>query len=285
MRLLPGLLIALLAGCTSATTHTTGWWDRLRPFQGPTGPDVVCMDVALIERPLGDSYLNEELWSSVDEQGVALERKAVLDANGLRVGLIGGITPSRLLALLTSEQSCPSPRHIQLRAGNVKKFELGRKIAACQFQLHQDGQSLPVALKDVSCTFQVQPSLTQDGRTRLLFTPLLQHGEAKLTAQPSADRARWEFLEQRSTETYTSLAFEVTVAPNEYLVIGARADRPDTLGHRFFVRADEPIAVQRLLVIRTNRAMTPDSNPVEEEGTPAKRTPSLAAQAVWSGAP
>src|SRR5262249_27208234 len=155
MRLLPGLLIALLAGCTSATTHTTSWWERLRPFQGPTGPDVVCMDVALIERPIGDPYLNDELWTSADEQGGALERKAVLDENGLRVGLIGGITPSRLLALLTSEQSSPSPRHIQLRAGNAKKFELGRKLAVCQFHLHQDSQSLPVTLEQVSCTFQI----------------------------------------------------------------------------------------------------------------------------------
>ena len=280
--LLPGLLAALAAGCAAPTAHTTGWWERMRPFQGPTGPDVVQMDVALLERPVGDPYVNHGLWASADEQVVALERKAVLEDNGLRVGQIGGITPAQLQALLTSDKSCANARQHHFRAGATKELDVGPKLPACRFQLRQDSHTLPVELEQAACTLQIQPSLTKDGRTRLLFTPVIRHGEPKLTFGPSADRARWDLLEQRTTETYTSLAWEVTLAPNEYVIIGARADRPHTLGQRFFVRDDEPVPVQRLLVIRTNRAPVADVG--EEEEPPARKAPSLAAQAVWSAA-
>src|SRR5262249_31000495 len=109
-----GLLTALLAGCaTGKVPHAVTWLDHLRPFQGPTGPDVVSMQVALIERPVGDPYLNHELWAGADEQAIPLERKVVLEDNGLRVGQIGGIAPAKLLALLTSEKSCINPRCLQ----------------------------------------------------------------------------------------------------------------------------------------------------------------------------
>jgi hypothetical protein len=59
--------------------------------------------------------------------------------------------------------------------------------------------------------------------------------------------------EQLPTESYAALGFEVTLAPNEYILVGGRFDKPETLGHQCFVRADETKPVQRLLVIRTSR--------------------------------
>lgn len=274
-----GLLIALVVGCTTPMASTT-IWERLRPFQGPTGPDVVQMDVALIELPVGDPYLNRELWAAIDEQAVALEHKSVLEDNGLRVGIVAGITPGRLQSLLTSDQTCANPRHLRFRTGTTKALEIGPVHAVCRFYLTQDGEALPVDLEQATCTFEVQPSLTRDGKTRLTFTPRIQHGERRQTFQPSADRTRWEFLEQRSSETYTSLAWDMTLSPNEFVVVGAREDRRDSLGHHYFVRADEPAPVQRLLVIRTNRPTVSDLASAEEDEPTPKRSPSLAAQAA-----
>src|SRR5688572_25631778 len=111
--LIYGLLAVCLAGCTRPeVVHTTAWLDRLRAGAGPTGPDVVQIDVALIERPAADAYLNSGLWQFVDEQVVVLERKAVLADNGFRVGQVGGITPAGLHDLLTSERSCANPRRL-----------------------------------------------------------------------------------------------------------------------------------------------------------------------------
>ena len=44
-------------------------------------------------------------------------------------------------------------------------------------------------------------------------------------------------------EKIADLGWEVTMAPGEYLVIGAREDRPGTLGHQAFVRPDESVPV------------------------------------------
>src|ERR1700691_3698612 len=102
--LLLGLLASALIGCASTEqTHKGNWLDKLLRPGGPTGPDVVQMDVALIERPLGDAYLNKDLWLAADEQVVSLDNKAILQDNGFRIGQVGGLTPAGLQALLTSD--------------------------------------------------------------------------------------------------------------------------------------------------------------------------------------
>src|SRR5205085_7442522 len=81
-----GLWLALVAGCLGPQpARPNGWLDRLKQLGGPQGADLVVMDVAVLERPAGDHYLNGPLWSTIDEQSVDLERRAVLEDNGLRV--------------------------------------------------------------------------------------------------------------------------------------------------------------------------------------------------------
>src|SRR5262249_47908590 len=116
--MLLGLLTALLVGCAHApAVRPTSWLDRWRPFHGPSAADVIEVQVALVERPPGDPFLNHELWTLADEQIVPLERKALLEENGFRVGQLGGNTPARLLTLLTSEQSNVNPRRLLLHSG------------------------------------------------------------------------------------------------------------------------------------------------------------------------
>src|SRR5262249_53098611 len=147
---------------------------------GPTGSDVIQMDVALVERPIGDRYINQDFWDFADEQIVALERKAVLEDNGFRIGQVGGITPAELQALLTSERSCANPRRIQLHAGKETALLLGPALAHCQFQIDHDGRSAPVILEQAQCTLEVLPTLTREGRIQLQFTPQIHHGETTL---------------------------------------------------------------------------------------------------------
>ena len=80
-----GLLIVWLAGCTAEEPlRSVSLLDELRAFQGPTGPDVVQMDVALVEQPAGDAEcINGDLWILADEQAVPLERKALLEDHRL----------------------------------------------------------------------------------------------------------------------------------------------------------------------------------------------------------
>lgn len=276
-----GLLSGLVAGCVDVSAvRSPSWMGKWRMFQGPTGRDVVVMDVAILERPLGDHYINEDFWKHADEQAIALERKAMLADNGFRIGQVGGITPEGLQALLTSERSCARPRRLQLHAGNPTALPIGPPLPQCHFEIHQEEQQTPVTLENAQCVLTVVPSLTSDGRTRLHFTPEVQHGESQQQPRPLADRSGWEMNKERPAEKYPALGWEVTLAPNEYIVVGARYDRPQTLGHRCFVRKDTTPPVQQLLVIRTTR---PTEGVVPETTAAfAGRVPPLAFQATSS---
>jgi len=220
-----------------------------------------------------------------DDQVVDLDHKALLQANGLRVGQVGSLTPPGLQALLASDRSCINPRFIQTHAERSTRLSVGPPLPECRLQIQQDEPAAPVRLKQAECTLVVVPSVMPGGRVRLRFTPEVLHGQPLVLPQP-ADRAAWVLGKQQPTESFAGLSWEVTLAPNEYVVVGGRYDRPETLGHAFFIRADETPPRQRLLVIRTARpaaAWLPDpSTAAESSGSHA---PPLALQAAWPTGP
>lgn len=269
------LLAAALAGCF------TGQSERSVSRLGPAGlgrlpgEDVVQIDVAVVERPAGDRYLNGELWQLADEQGVTLERKAVLEENGFRVGLVGGLPPAGLQALLTSPRSCPDPHRLSVRAGNPTAVTLGPVWKACRFEVRQGAEAAAVELADAQCLLEVVPTLSDDGRTVLRFTPHVRHGPPRMvpyaTQGPEGWR-RWECLARQAEEGYAVLSWELTVAPNEYVVVGTHLNKPDTLARRCFTEE----GTQRLLVLRTGRAQP--AAPADEDFV---RVPPLALRAGW----
>lgn len=286
-----GVWAALTAGCVTAqpVRAPAAWVQRLRPFQAAPRPDLVIMEVVLLERPVGDPYINQELWGLADEQVVPLECKALLEDNGLRVGQLGGIPPARLQTLLTSEKSCANPRRLQLRAGSERTLSMGPVITRCTFDLRQEGDPETVELHQAECDLTVVPTPLEDGRVRLHFTPQIRHGTSALVFKPAPDQAggiEWALREQQPREDYAALGWDVTLGASAYIIIGARFDRPGTLGHRTFVRPEESVPVQRLLVLRACSAGAGkglDEGPAdgEEKGTLPGPTP-LAAQAAWS---
>jgi hypothetical protein len=283
--LLLGLLSVLPSGCfTGEKVHKTAWLDRM-PFvqKGPQGADLVVMYVALLEVPLGDRYVNRELWDQVDEQVIALERKPILEENGWRVAQMGGIIPSRLQAMLTSDRTCSNPRRLLLHAGDTTTFQLGPELPACRFELHQAGRATAVELEKAQCAVVVKPTLTRDGRTKLQFTPQVQHGNVSMlpraTKKPSGDY-EWELHEERPTETYGNLGWEVVLAPNEYVLVGARYDRLGTLGQQCFFSRDPQAPVQRLLAIKTARSVeVVGSTSGDSDGSAAPQAVPIAVQA------
>lgn len=279
------LLIGLTAGCISdGVKRSAARFNPLRGLAaGPVGADVVQLDVALVERPLGDRYLNGELWDLADEQAVSFEKKAALDDNGFRIGLIGGMPPAGLQALLTSERSCANPRRIRLHAGNPTPVVLAPTLQHCRFELHEAAQTTAVKLEQAQCLFQVVPILSEKGKTTLRFTPHINHGETTLAPRPLQEPSgtrRWELQAEQPGETYAKLSWEITLAPNEYVVVGTRLDRDDTLGQRCFLLTDGPTPTQRLLVIRTCR---PETDTAPRDATLGKAPP-LALQAGWTRA-
>ena len=167
----------LLAGCAGGVTvQSSAFLDSLRASQGLTGADVIQVDAALIESPVGDRYLNEDLWTVADDQVLTLERKALLEDNGFRIAQVGGIPPAKLQALLTSQRSCIDSRRFHLHANTPTPISLGSPISECSFQVHQSGAEQPVTLDHASCSLLIVPTLGAEGKTQLLFTPQIESG-------------------------------------------------------------------------------------------------------------
>jgi hypothetical protein len=266
----------MLAGChVPEHVRTQSWWQRFRSASG-LGADMVQMDVALIERPIGETFIEKEIWDYADEQIVELEHKAAVDDNGFRVGQIVGIPPMRFQSLVTSERSCVHAREWLVASGKTVSHVLGPVHAKDRFHVKINARLKAYPLEKIRYVFEVTPKLTGDGRTRLRFTPKVEFGETMPTWKPAADGSGWSYELAPRSKVFPELSWEVVLVPNAFLVIGAATDQPDSLGYHAFVDKSQPPGVQRLFVIRTNRsAGTSDNRTLDD-----RPTPPLAAQAL-----
>ena len=87
-RLLVGVLVLALGvtGCCFFGDRPGGPRSEVvrRPANLTPAGDFIFLDVAVVERPYGDHFLDQEVWEGGDEQGY-LETKPLLEENGLRV--------------------------------------------------------------------------------------------------------------------------------------------------------------------------------------------------------
>ena len=156
-------------------------------------------------------------------------------------------------------------------------------LRQCTFELREGGRSTLVELDHAQCQLLVTPHLTDDGKITLRFTPHVNHGETTLIPRPlheASGTRSWDLQAQQPSETYSKLSWEVTLATGEYVLIGTRLDRTDTLGQRAFLLTDAAKPVQRLLVLRTCRAAEAAPAPDGSHG----KAPPLALQAGLSSA-
>jgi hypothetical protein len=269
-----GLLLLLLAGCATERATPGALVERLRGH-GYVPPDAVQVEVALIERRVGDSTVDRDLWTFTDEQAVDLVQKAVLEDNGVRVGLVVGMTPSGLQDLLTSQRAC-SGRHYLLGPGKAASIELGTAVPHCQFKVLRQGDPVEISLDEAQFVVRVLPSLTADGRTRLHFTPQVKFGENQRDFRVAEDGSGMYLQINRPAKTFEAVSWDVTVGPNQWVLIGGRSEAGGRLGQAFFVHADGAAPVQWLLAIRTNRAAAGSG----EELTPQAQVSPLALQAT-----
>jgi hypothetical protein len=269
-----------LAGCVSNKTERTTARLHGPPLAGVIGEDVVYLDVFILERPLGDSFFNRELWTEADEeairaegeQPISLERKTALEKNGFRVGQLGGsLPPTKLQDLLTSRRSCQGNR-IQLHAGHDTKIPLGPLWPHCRCRLVREDQAETVDFEKGQCLLEVVPTLADEGRIRLCFTPHLKHGEVSSVFLPVRDadgQLHWGRQEKQPEEAYPWLDWTLTVAPDEFVVVGALLDRGETLGEQFFLSGEDNPGVQHLLVLRAVHVPTPvDPSEANPDGPP-----------------
>jgi hypothetical protein len=275
------LLLALaLGGCFTArpeqdlTRH-----DARLPFAAPDEDGLVVLEIAQLECGVNDPYVGGPLWDFVDESDNAA-RRAALHGNGFRPGTLGPSLPEHVLDLAVSERNAANFREWRVLEGQPAAVPIGPSWAHCRYELWRDGEPAAVELDQAQCVVEVVPGpAAKDGRRTLTFTPLVRHGGPQVRPRPVRDSSgvlRWELESDPLIERYPWLGWELTLAPNEYAVVGAQAGPADTLGRRTFLHTEGVTPVQRLLVLRV--VPRPAAWKAEEHGN---GPPPLALQAGW----
>ena len=277
------IVLCLAGGCVtpSAPAKTSMSW--LKAIGGhDDNSELIQIDAALLERPIEDPFLSREIWGAADHMVVSLDRRDALEANGFRVGQIVGMTPSKLQELLRSERWCLDPRRRMVQSGNTIQQALSKEMPECSYEVKNGKEAETVELQKVRFLFDITATLTSDGKSRLKFVPKVENGEAQLPFEANPEKSSWTLKVDRAARVYPDLGWELNVAPNSYLIIGADLEMPNSLAYRAFVQDVDGRQVQRVLILRTSRRSkdAEPSEPTLEDIARASTSPPLAAQAV-----
>lgn len=212
--------------------------------------DGLVVESVLVEQPAGDPFLDRGIWATARPVGGG-ETRVLLAENGLRVGLITGTGPQRLQDLFASESDTVNSKRMSFASRKEAVVPTAGPVDPCAFAVVADlaGQPQRVNLKQARCGVLVRP-VAADGRVRLGCEPQIQHGTRRELIRPNEDGTRFTKSEEVPLERFPDLGFEVTLGPDDYLVVGGAADQPGTLGSVLFSAEANGRPRQRVLVIR-----------------------------------
>lgn len=268
---------AVGAGCVTRAARPTA--ESVARSLAPVVPvEGIYLESILLERPLGDRFLDRDLWADALPVG-APETRTLLYENGLRVGILSGNLSPRFQALLESETEALGGRGLTFAQRKEEVLPTGGLNERCEFGLLADlaGKRAPVVLKQARSGVLVRPEPLGNGRVKVWCEPQIQHGEKREWLRPSADETVFVKFEQVPLAPYPMLGFDAALGRNDYLVIGWQADSSDTIGAALFAVEASGQPRQRVLVVRArqvNSTSAPDLPPLG----PTKR-PSVAAEA------
>lgn len=262
-----GLLVLVCAAATGclfrgSDSRSAGWYDRIRAMSGSG----LAVRTVLLERPAGDPFLSRDLWASAGKP-LPHEQSALLARNGLRVGVLTGLVPGEFDQLVTSEHAAVNPMHRTMQPNKPKVVPVNGPLARCSYRAVPDlaADPVPVELTAAECGLSVTARPAGGDRVTLACEPQVQHGDKQAWLKPSADGTEFTRRDAKPLESYPALGFEVTLGPQDYLLLGPADDPADTLGQVFFTTATEDRARQRVLVIRALRgpaaAVKPEPTP------------------------
>jgi hypothetical protein len=265
MRLVVGCVVVLCAavagaGCKKPLTPAgrPGAPTVAHSLAPAITPDGLFVESVLLERPVGDALLDRDLWAVTVPAG-APEARTLLTENGLRAGVLGGNLPQQLQDLLESDADAVDPRGLTFNLRKEAVLPTAGPLDPCKFSLLADlaGEPKAVELKHARCGILLKPQPAGAGRVRVWCEPRIQHGERRDQYRPNEDGTEITKTEEAPLEKFPTLGFEVTLGPEDCLVIGWSADQPDTLGAVLFGVEVDNRPRQRVLVIRARQMSRP----------------------------
>lgn len=271
MRALLLLIAGCACGCVTPPERAPASVAALRALDPVVGTNGIYLESVLIERPIGDAFLDRDLWAAAVPVGTP-EGAALLTENGLRAAVLRGNVPDKFRKLLDSETDTLGAKASTFGQRADEIVPVSSTIEKCKFELLSDlaAARAPVELDRARFGVRVRPERTPDGRVSVTCEPEAQHGDRKLRFRPTADSTGFVTAEELPVVRYAKLAFEAKLGPGDYLVMGWFAEQPETLGAALFAAEAGTGPRQRVLVIRA-RVL----NPGPADG--GSRRPSVAA--------
>jgi hypothetical protein len=277
VRLLAALVCVAGAGCFLSNRPDVP--TIVRSLTPPLPVEGLVVESVLIEQPLGDAFLDRELWASLLPVGVA-ESRALLDENGLRLGIVAGSGPQKFQTLLNSETDTVSPQRFTFHMRKETVVPTAGPIDPCKFVIRGDlaGKPETVELQQARCGILVRPQLASDGRVKLRVEPRIQHGDRQQWFRPNEDATQLAKYDEVPTEKYPVLGCEVLLNPDDYLVMGWDTTATNSIGSVLFTAEVDGRPRQRILVVRARPA-----SPAASDLPPlwsTRQRPAIAAQAA-----
>jgi hypothetical protein len=260
------LLLILLAGCVSSEPARPGVpWQSLKVGSDPGS---IFLDVALVQRPLGDSFLTDQVWASADEMIVSAGQRELLELNGFRVGVLVGSPPEKLLQLLQSERSCRERRGRAAPSGSLLTQNLRECPTPLDGFLQLGKLKQELTLDRPRFGLDLSPTLKPNDAVLLRIVPRVEEGDKGVNIKAVPEEAaglKWSLEMKRPTQVFAALGFEIELAPNQVLIIGPHLEREGSLGFHSLIDDRNGELVQRLLILRHMRSKSAasGSEPIE----------------------
>lgn len=183
--------ILLTSGCFLLRKDARTVLSRPIEKDAPLPPGTIVVEHRLIDQPAGDPFLADSLWT-VTRNPLDARRTALLEENGLRVGIASGILPPAILERLSSERHVVNPRAELIRSRDAKIIPVNGPLSTADATvLHDLGSArTPLPLSEAELGFRVRAEPRDSGRIRLFLEPTIQHGPKESWLRPNGDETQ-----------------------------------------------------------------------------------------------
>ncbi len=224
-------------------------------------PDSIALEIAVAYVDSAKADQLTTLWDAIDEQGIVIERRRILDANGIRCGIATAQMPAVFRELVDSdpaddEQTLVAHQLIQNGFGEAHPIEVSAIVPRLNWSVFAvDHQTRTGTCDNATCYFELRTYPMGNGTAEIELCPKIRHGvpRPKLSSENNAFTLR-PLLDE---VTLAEVAFGCRLKPGDTLIVGPT--KPSSgLGKIFLVGESEGSEVVRLVLVRLARTQMDD---------------------------
>ncbi|MDR3635808.1 MAG: hypothetical protein P4L84_18545 [Isosphaeraceae bacterium] len=271
-------LLALVVGCslnrTSSDVRPSSLITRIGGQSGQViEPKRCLLTVVILARPLRDESINDVLWRGVDEQAVGPEARRALEENGLRVGLLTGGLPAEIDALVKA----PPPNKVEpvkyiLPDGEPALIRPVPAVPRASLFLSRHGQATGKEYKDAGGILRATTQYEGTTSVGVRLVPEIQHGPVQQSIGTISNGGlyapqQYALKNGQQEETLRELTANLTLQPDQAIVVGCLPDHPRSLG-AFLLTEPEPGSDRLLQKVVLMWALQGKSGTPGSGGTP-----------------